>query len=58
MEIGWICYGFSGAVANFVVWISLFFPVSFIVTVYETNIGPLAGIEPVALRFQYSALTS
>ena len=27
MEIGWIYYGFSGAIANFVVWISLFFPV-------------------------------
>jgi hypothetical protein len=26
MEIGWIYYGFSGAIANFVVWISLFFP--------------------------------
>ena len=25
MEIGWIYYGFSGAIANFVVWISLFF---------------------------------
>jgi hypothetical protein len=29
MEIGWIYYGFSGAIANFVVWISLFFPVVF-----------------------------
>jgi hypothetical protein len=27
MDIGWIYYGFSGAIANFVVWISLFFPV-------------------------------
>jgi hypothetical protein len=27
MEIGWIYYGFSGAIENFVVWISLFFPV-------------------------------
>jgi hypothetical protein len=27
MEIGWIYYGFSGAIANFVVWISLFFSV-------------------------------
>jgi hypothetical protein len=28
MEIVWIYYGFSGAIANFVVWISLlFFPV-------------------------------
>ena len=27
MEIGWIYHGFSGAIANFVVWISLFFPV-------------------------------
>ena len=30
MEIGWIYCGFSGAnraIANFVVWISLFFPV-------------------------------
>jgi hypothetical protein len=27
MEIRWIYYGFSGAIANFVVWISLFFPV-------------------------------
>jgi hypothetical protein len=27
METGWIYYGFSGAIANFVVWISLFFPV-------------------------------
>ena len=26
MEIGWIYYGFSGAIANFVVWISHFFP--------------------------------
>ena len=26
-EIVWIYYGFSGAIANFVVWISLFFPV-------------------------------
>jgi hypothetical protein len=25
MEIGWIYYGFSGAITNFVVWISLFF---------------------------------
>jgi hypothetical protein len=25
MEIGWIHYGFSGAIANFVVWISLSF---------------------------------
>jgi hypothetical protein len=24
MEIGWIYYGFNGAIANFVVWISLF----------------------------------
>jgi hypothetical protein len=27
MEMGWIYYGFSGAIANFVEWISLFFPV-------------------------------
>jgi hypothetical protein len=26
MEIEWIYYGFSGAIANFVVWTSLFFP--------------------------------
>jgi hypothetical protein len=26
MVIVWIYYGFSGAIANFVVWISLFFP--------------------------------
>ena len=25
MEIVWICYGFSGAIANFIVWISQFF---------------------------------
>ena len=25
MEIGWRYYGFSGAIANFVVWISLLF---------------------------------
>jgi hypothetical protein len=28
IEIVWIYYGFSGAIANFVVWISHFFPVS------------------------------
>jgi hypothetical protein len=28
MEIVWIYFGFCGAIANFVVWISLFFPVS------------------------------
>jgi hypothetical protein len=27
MEIVWIYYGFSGAIANLRVWISLFFPV-------------------------------
>jgi hypothetical protein len=27
MEIVWIYYGISGAIANFVVWISHFFPV-------------------------------
>ena len=26
MEVVWIYYGFCGAIANFVVWISLFFP--------------------------------
>jgi hypothetical protein len=26
MEVVWIYYGFRGAIANFVVWISLFFP--------------------------------
>jgi hypothetical protein len=26
MEIVWIYYGFSGAIANLIVWISLFFP--------------------------------
>ena len=25
MEIVWICYGFCGAIANFIVWISQFF---------------------------------
>ena len=28
MKIVWIYYGFRGAIANFVVWISLFFPVT------------------------------
>jgi hypothetical protein len=27
MEIVWIYYGFSGAIANFILWISQFFPV-------------------------------
>jgi hypothetical protein len=28
IEIIWIYYGFSGAIANFIVWISHFFPVN------------------------------
>jgi hypothetical protein len=42
MEIGWIYYGFSGAIANFVVWISLFFPVFHPLVGYK-NYLPVRG---------------